>query len=438
MKVLLATMQFGRGYSQGTERYVTMLVDGLRRRGHEAVVLAGDPERRGPRRPLGTPLEADAGVLSYPTLGWTAVRGLPAARLTELLERERPDVVHLVNPGHIGVNLLAAARAAGRPTVVTIVDYWWLCPKHTLWHPQRGICDANVPWQECVRCIGLTDRQPMARVLARLPLASTTILPALCALRAVLRGTSIAELRNWTRRQAILIAALNGAEAVIFLSEGARRRIAARLNHARLHSITVGMEDRWFDAPRKPPPEAAPRPPAELVIGYVGALAEHKGPHLLLEAVAKLGWNSTRLRIVGGGTDSSYRRRLDTLARGLTVEFVGPRPSAEIPALLRSFDLLVVPSTWPENLPQTVLEAQAIGVPVLASNVDGIAEVIADPAMLFDVNSAAALAHCLAAWATAPRATAPAKPVPRVDDMVVQTLAVYGQVAQREESHPQA
>ena len=428
MKVLFATMQFGRGYGQGTERYVVMMANGLRQQGHDVAVLGGDPEHRGPRMPLGAEIESDPRVLFYPTRGWTSVEGVPAVELAPLLEREQPDLVHVVNPGHIGVGLMTAACDACIPLVVTVVDYWWLCPKHILLHPERGICDANVPWRECVRCIGAVDSRTWVRTIARTPVLRSSILPLLYQARAWSRGSSSDEWRRWKQRQGTTVRALDAADAVIFLSNGAQRRLAPRLCHAKTHSIIVGMEDRWFHAEAKPPGGGTPMDPADLTLGFVGALADHKGPHLLLDAVRSLGWTRTRVRFAGGGTDAAYRRRLTALADGLDVEFMGRVPTTEMPAFLSGLDLMVIPSTWPENLPQTVLEAQAVGTPVIASRVDGIAEVISDATMLFDVDSVPGLAHCLADWARSPRWPPPAKPVRSAAQMVAETLRVYDEV----------
>ncbi|MCK4342164.1 MAG: glycosyltransferase [Phycisphaerae bacterium] len=438
MKILLATMQFGRGYGQGTERYIIMLAEGLRQRGHEVAVLGGDPEQRGLRLPLGEEFEQHPRVLFYPTRGWTSVRGRPASELAPLVEQERPDIVHLVNPGHIGIGLMEAARHAGIPVVVTVVDYWWLCPRHILLHPERGICDANVSWLDCVHCLGAVDARKWVRSLAKLPAARSIVLPILYLVSALSRGSTLGECLSWTRRRRILLDALNAAGAIIFLSDGARARIAPRLNHARTHSIVVGMEERWFKVQPQDPGDGSPRDPARLTLGFVGALAAHKGTHLLLAAVRRLGWTATRVRIAGGGTDTAYLDNLHELARGLNVEFVGRVPTSDMPAFLSGLDLMVVPSTWPENLPQTVLEAQAVGTPVLASRVDGVAEVISDPTMLFDVNSAAGLARCLAGWANNPRTPPPAKAVRRADVMVAETLDVYAAVRSENRGVPDA
>ncbi len=463
MRILFATMQFGRGYGQGTERYVAMLADGLRARGHEAVVLAGDPERRGPTLPLGAEREPDpdggAGrpavrMLHYPGFGWTTVRGAPPEELERVLAREAPDVVHLANPGHIGVGLVDAAHRRGIPVVMTVRDHWWVCPKHSWWHYRGHICDGRVTWHECLRCIAEDDPRPAVGALRRIPTVRGVALPLLYLRAARQRGAPWRECRNWTRRREVLKGALQAAEAVIFLSEAARARFAADLAPTRVHTIFVGLEPRWFEARRPAQPPAAdsgtpsappggaaargdpPRDPAACTLGFVGALAEHKGPHLLLEALRRLQWTKTRVLLVGRAADAHYLarlRQLATAAPALNVEFVGPVPSAAMPDLLGALDLLVVPSMGVENLPQIVLEAQALGVPVLASRVDGLTEAIAEPKLLFNVGSSHALSAVLAAWVQEPRGTGeePAGFRPTTAAAMVEaTAAVYSTVVQ--------
>ncbi|HOA72608.1 MAG TPA: glycosyltransferase [Phycisphaerae bacterium] len=425
MKILYATMQFGRDYAQGTERYVAMLAAGMRERGHAVAILAGDPERHGPRRRLGERVQDDPPVLYYPTRGWMSVEGLPARELSGLLDREKPDIVHVANPAHIGIGLMVAARQRGIPVIVTVMDFWWLCPKHTLFHASGTICDANVTWKQCVRCMGASDARAWVRQLAGVPAIGTAMLTGLYSVRALGRGATVAELARWTQRQRIVLDALRQADAVIFPSRGARERLGPRVDSARAHSIPYGLEQRWFDAARSRPIEA-PADPARLTLGYAGALAVHKGPHLLLEAVRQLGWTQTRIRIAGGGTDAHYIERLHQLAAGLNVEFVGRVESADMPAFLRELDLFVMPSTWPENLPIVVLETQAVGTPVMASAIDGVTETVPEP-MRFKTGSSADLARCLNQWVSHPANPPPLQPVSTAEAMVARTAEVYAQ-----------
>jgi glycosyltransferase involved in cell wall biosynthesis len=432
VKVLYATMQFGRGYGQGTERYLTILGTGLRDRGHEVVYLAGDPERRGPDLPLGAAVAGDSTVLAYPTYGNLAVVGLPPAELLPLLRALAPDLIHLANPAHIGIGLIEAARTLRIPIVVTVMDYWWLCPKHILYHYSGRICDANVSWRECAVCMCADQRRTWQRHIARLPLVRGALLPPKLLAGSLLRGYPPDEVRRWTRRKELIAAELNHVAAVIFPSRTGRTLLESSLTEPRCCSIPYGLEPRWFESglPQDGPArrdDSSPRDPRKITIGYAGALAAHKGVHHLIEAVRGLGWTSTHVRIAGGGPDEGFIRNLRAAAAGLNVEFVGHVASEEIPGFLRQLDVAVVPSLWPENLPFSVLEAQAVGVPVLASRVGGIEETIPDPAHLFEPGSAQGLSRCLSEWCAATEPPTPAH-VSTAGEMVAATLELYGQV----------
>jgi glycosyltransferase involved in cell wall biosynthesis len=426
-------MQLGRGYGQGTERYLWTLAAGMRRRGHETVCIAGDPERRGPELPLGEVVQPKPLVLAYPTRGWMTVTGTPPEGLTPLLHSQRPDVVHLANPAHIGVGLIGAAQSLRIPVVVTIMDYWWLCPKHTLEHHQGRICDGRVAWQECLRCVAAGHVRAGPRLLARVPVLRAALLPPTLFLGALTKGLPVREVRRWTQRQAILNDVLNGADAVIFPSRTGRGLLEPRLGGPECHSIPYGLERRWFDSKRGRSAregwqggDQGRRDPANITVGYAGALAEHKGVHVFLKALLTLGWKATRVRIAGGGPPR-YVAHLKQLATGLNVEFVGRLNRQQMPAFLSELDVLVAPSLWPENLPIVVLEAQACGVPVLGSRVGGIAEMLPGPDHLFEPNSSDSLAERLAAWCSGAIPPVTAK-VSTADEMAARTLAVYERV----------
>jgi glycosyltransferase involved in cell wall biosynthesis len=113
---------------------------------------------------------------------------------------------------------------------------------------------------------------------------------------------------------------------------------------------------------------------------FVGRLRVRKGVEVLLHAAEKLRRRrpGTRLVIVGEG---EHRRRLERTARSLSldgaVEFRGACPPEEIPRLMASARALVVPSIY-EGMPLVILEAMAAGLPVVASSVSGIPEVVED------------------------------------------------------------
>lgn len=419
-------MQYGFGYSQGTERYLTILQRGLRDRGHGTLILAGDPEQRGgkARMQLGAVRNADIGLRAYPTCGWMTIRGLSAQTLTPILRELQPDVVHVANPAHIGIGLIQAAVACHIPVVVTVMDYWWICPKSTLRLPDGKLCDAKVHWTQCLSCIAADRSNSTRETIARTPGLRSVALPALYFGSWLSRGVPASEITAWMNRGKILQDALERASAVIFPSRSALDLIGRQLSQPAKVSIPYGLEPHWFQhgLPRER------QPGARRVVGFAGALEPHKGAHVLLEAIRKLDRN-VRVRIAGAACDAAYEQRLRELAAGLDVDFVGRVQPSEMPAFMAGLDVLVVPSQWPENMPIVVLEAYASGLPVIASRVGGIAEIVPEDA-LFDFQEPQQLAERLRKWADEPAATPMLPSVSTAEEMVAQTFEVYSSITE--------
>jgi glycosyltransferase involved in cell wall biosynthesis len=169
------------------------------------------------------------------------------------------------------------------------------------------------------------------------------------------------------------------------------------------------------------------------VVGTVARLVPQKALHLLVEAApAVLARHpATRFVVVGEGPS---RGELERLAEGLPFEFTGARE--DVPDLLAAFDVFVLPSDF-EGLCYAVIEAQAAGVPVVATPVGGVREnvVPGETGILVPTRDPAALADAVVRLlddpAEARRLAAEARrrvlaryPVTR---MVEQTLALYEQ-----------
>jgi glycosyltransferase involved in cell wall biosynthesis len=122
------------------------------------------------------------------------------------------------------------------------------------------------------------------------------------------------------------------------------------------------------------------------VVGNVARLAEQKGHRTLLGAAARL----PDVRFVVAG-DGELRSELERGAPA-NVEFLGHRD--DVPDLLASFDVFAFPSRF-EGLCLAVIEAQAAGIPVVATPVGGIRETVVDgeTGFLVPVDDDAALAE---------------------------------------------
>lgn len=139
-----------------------------------------------------------------------------------------------------------------------------------------------------------------------------------------------------------------------------------------------------------------------ILVGAVGRLDKQKGFSTLIEAMARLKKTDIRCIILGEGPE---RGRLEAQIRKHELEkqvwLYGERP--DIAAWLSAFDIHCLPSLW-EGLPNTLLEAMALGLPVVASAVDGVPEVVTNDktGLLVPPASPAVLAKTLRALADDP------------------------------------
>jgi starch synthase (maltosyl-transferring) len=193
----------------------------------------------------------------------------------------------------------------------------------------------------------------------------------------ILSGVRVAEKRNrwhgwWDRRTNFLV------EKNICVSRGV----------ADFMEQTVGLDPRKtvvipnaIDGSRfenVAPADLAPFgiPAGSRVLITIGRLEHQKGIDVLLAAVPEITsrFPHVQFLIVGDGPDRSaleqQARRLDVADR---VHFLGQRN--DVPALLAASTALMLPSRW-EGMPNVVLEAMAAGKPVMASKVQGTAELI--------------------------------------------------------------
>ncbi len=123
-------------------------------------------------------------------------------------------------------------------------------------------------------------------------------------------------------------------------------------------------------------------PKKPVIVGLVGRITPIKGHPLFLKAMARVVrvFPNIKIQIIGDSPKPQYKEELLVLTRhlGLSdhVEFMGTR--YDIPALLSNMSVLVVPSVGEEAFGRVVIEAGACGVPVVATRMGGLVDVIED------------------------------------------------------------
>jgi glycosyltransferase involved in cell wall biosynthesis len=399
MRILLVCPHFPPRSIGGVEIYTKRLADTLRMQGDEPAVICVE-DAVFPHEGIPVSLDMASG---YPVhrvaanltetpggLGVTYHSAELERAVGEVMDADRPDVLHLHSGYLLGGSVLLAAQARSIPTVVTLHDFWFMCSRITLSHPGGALCTGPESDGKCAWCLSTAKRRyrlldvtsggRVGRVMARL-----------IEHRPIGRALGFATLRDTlAQRRSTLTRALGGADVILSPSHFVRdAMLRAGIGPERIAISRYGIDAR--------PLPRVPRAPGEpLRLGYLGQLAPHKGVHVLVAAVGSMTEQSIRLSVYGDpGPHARYAAELRSGAKkDARIAFEGPYGHERVYDILSRLDTIVVPSIWYENAPFVIQEAQAAGVPVLASHLGGMRELVADErdGLLFEPGSARSLA----------------------------------------------
>jgi glycosyltransferase involved in cell wall biosynthesis len=257
-----------------------------------------------------------------------------------LLEREKPDVVHVHNTFvMISPSIYGACRRRSIPVVQTLHNFRLLCPGAQFLRDGK-ICEDCVEhsllrsvWHGCYR-----DSRPAT--------------------------ASVALMLAWHRRAGTWDELVD--------------RYIALTNFARNKFIASGFApDKIVVKPNfvDPDPGAKQSPGTSAL--YIGRLSKEKGLHTLLEAWKRLP-KLCSLDIVG---DGPQKKELEEEAQrcGLAaIQFRGQLSHTESLAAMKRTSFLILPSEWYEGFPMTIAESFACGTPIICSKLGAMEEIVDD------------------------------------------------------------
>ena len=194
-------------------------------------------------------------------------------------------------------------------------------------------------------------------------------------------------------------------DAVIAVSRPLRARLVA---HGVASDTVHVIPNAWeppFDAfvDRQTARAELNIPSGAFALGWVGRLSHEKGLDVLVRAIAALGTDTGAIAcVLGSGPSEAEARSLAaTLGVSERVKWYGP--VADAARLFRAFDVLVL-SSRTEGTPMVLLEAMAAGVPIVATSVGGVPDVLSErEALLVPAEQPAALARAIEEVRSEPR-----------------------------------
>jgi len=346
----MVTSFFGKHSFGGDSIYIERLCRALLRKGHDVHVAycpgayrsvsrgtslrCYDPPEGLVLHPLNTP-----GIRGAANSAWSQMTGRsgPVIRhLERLFTSNSFDVIHLHNISLMGAESVVglAAGSSNKATLITMHDYWWICPQSLFWKFGRQECDSP----DCIKC----------NILRRVP-------PQLW--------------RDGKRMKD----SLSSLDAVLYPSRSAAKiYIREGFDHPGTQILPGVLPREWKHDDRMegefPSPPSGRRP----YIAAAGRLVAEKGFQTLIPLMKR--FPELDLMLAG---DGPLRGKLEKLAAGSdNVQFLGLLSTGDIKNLFSGARAVVIPSLFPETFGLVAAEATALGVQVIARGAGALPELI--------------------------------------------------------------
>jgi glycosyltransferase involved in cell wall biosynthesis len=358
MRVLYVCHQFFPEYYTGTERYVLDLAKQMQRMGHSVSVLtyatkavgiqksAGDPVSRRMYDHEGVPVIALRHVDfdrrgGLPSISFEIEDPLIFQELKWFLAEQSFDLLHCIHPMRLARGI-RAAKESGLKVVLHLMDYWMICPRVTLQRLDGSLCDGPDHGRNCANFC-YQDNEIRERIFKRYE-------DSLETLKMV--DTVLSHSR-------FLIE--------VFKQSGVDTRGFVHCPNG-FDYANVKFNDRGRDRGDT------------VVFGFIGTILPHKGVEILIDAFKRVAADNVRLKIYGGYFEEHeyYSRLLAKAEEDKRIEFCGDYEFNSVARVLSGIDVVVVPSLWYENAPLVIGTAQAFGIPVIATGLGGMKEMVVD------------------------------------------------------------
>jgi glycosyltransferase involved in cell wall biosynthesis len=428
VKIILAVHHFLPHYTGGAEWEAYHIALALQSRGHAVKVVCIENVNQGPTGAVAwvdeifdgisvRRLSFDRAFIPDPTR-WEYDNLWIGQHLDRLFDEFQPDIFHLISGYLMSGRPIWVAQEHHIPTVVSLEDFWFLCPRITMFRSDGKLSTLPIDPVVCARCLAGEKRR--FKFLNQ-------VAPAL------MEGYwhfQKSKAQGIQARTAFLNETLQKVDRLIVRSKFLK---STYLNAGAAPEKLV-FSRQGLDFPTLAPEERSPKIGRSLRVGYLGQIAWHKGIHVLLEAVRRMPDAPIEVKVYGNTERfPAYTTQLKRIITGdQRISLAGSYNGyADEIRILRNLDVIVVPSLWYENSPNVILEAFAQRIPVIATDLGGMAELVQpeENGLLFEMGSSEDLARQLERLVLEPgllpRLQAGIGPVKRISEEIDELERVY-------------
>jgi len=343
-----------------------------------------------------------------------------------------PDLVHHTHSMKVSGTALRFFAQKGISNLLTLPDFWYICPRHTLVKWNGKLCSGPRSSYQCAKCLSHTHGFFPGKIASWPPflvysyLWAHNHLPVPPAEPAIKRDAMALR-----ARKQFLLDTCQMADRVLVLSAFQQKMLVQNgYPSEKLTLIPHGMETKGLSPKRLPLKKLGP-----IQLSFIGSIVPHKGLHSFLRSFAEAGNPQLHLTIYGGmSTENAYHQsisqQIDQLER---VNWAGTFPFDQMGQVLEKTDVLVMPAEWYENEPLVIKSALYCHVPVMCSDIGSLREMITEgkTGWLIPTGNQQAWARALAKvqWEQLPDFSKSTYQISSMDAYFSELLTIYKQLS---------
>lgn len=294
-------------------------------------------------------------------------------KLQEFLKKYKPDFVHFIHAMKVSGSALRACRALNIPYFITMADFWFICPRHSLIKWNNLSCGGPEHKFYCAKCLKVTHRFFPG---ISIPGNDFLLKSYFNFLLAFGNQKSKEQIKALPLRTRFLLEYAINAEIIFTLSAFQKNKLMEyNYPKEKLHLVPHGLETEFLK--KKTTDENVL---SKIRLGFIGNIVPAKGLHMLVNAFKKAKNPLLELHIYGDAqrNDAYCKTIRDEVDKVDNIFLKGTFPHEKIGEVLEETEILVLPAQWVENEPLVVKAAIYCRVPVLTSDIGSLSDML-DP-----------------------------------------------------------